>query len=789
MIKNVKITNWRSHIDSNIDFSGGVNVLTGIIGAGKSSIMDAISFALFGTFPALQSKKMKLDEIIMSKPNIKDEARVKLTFSYNGKDYTVIRQIERGRGTTYSEIREGDTLIESPNSQRVTETIQKLLKIDYELFSKAIYSEQNALDYFLRLSKGERMKKIDNLLRIDKFEQVRSSAVTLKNKINDMKRGKQSLIEQIDMVALEKDISNLNKSLNESIEEVSLIKEEYNKNRETIASLEKKIKELEERERKIITLDQQLKSMQTNVEENIRDIKEMKLLLKDKKLKEIEEDLEKTKKQIEEKEHELEKKLEENKKLFSLLSEYKTKIDYLKKEKEKLNQIMEEKKKKKMEIEKIQNKYGSDPKQVLKIKKEEFEKINSEILSLEHTLEDLKQIVSRIENLGNRCPVCDSEITSTKREHLIHSRKESMKLIKDDLDKKTSNKKKLLEEINDYESVVEKLEKLEASAEDIEKNTIEIETIEKNIEELNGKEREINKNLESTKEELKKLQAELKELALEKNQKEILYLRASELNEKENRLEKLNEKMKEIKKDLEEERKNFNEDNFKFLKDQYRKTIGKDSELFTRIEEREKLIKEMKKRLEELKDQYAMIKKEKNEILRLEKISKNLEIFALALERTQIQLREEFIQAVNHQMSEIWPDIYPYSDYTNIRLSIEEGDYSLQLSDKSGMWFDVERLSGGERNIACLVLRIALSLVLVPHLNWLILDEPTHNLDAKSIEDLSETLRNRIGDFVEQIFLITHEKNLENAATGELYRIHRDKDLDGVSKIERVTEI
>lgn len=67
MITEVKLKGWRSHSDSKLVFTPGTNALIGIMGSGKSSIMDAICFALFGTFPNLQSKKLKLDDVIMKK--------------------------------------------------------------------------------------------------------------------------------------------------------------------------------------------------------------------------------------------------------------------------------------------------------------------------------------------------------------------------------------------------------------------------------------------------------------------------------------------------------------------------------------------------------------------------------------------------------------------------------------------------------------------------------------------------------------------------------------------------
>src|SRR3989338_6570015 len=156
MITNVKLKNWRSHLDSEFNFSSGTNALLGSMGSGKSSTMDAICFALFGTFPNLQSKKLKLDDVIMKKPSEKNVAEVEVVLDLNGTKYTIKRSIERGKGTMFSEISAGGNVLESPNSSRVSEAVEKNLKVNYELFSKAIYSEQNALDYFLTIPRGQR---------------------------------------------------------------------------------------------------------------------------------------------------------------------------------------------------------------------------------------------------------------------------------------------------------------------------------------------------------------------------------------------------------------------------------------------------------------------------------------------------------------------------------------------------------------------------------------------------------------------------------------------------------
>jgi exonuclease SbcC len=125
--------------------------------------------------------------------------------------------IERGGGTTLSELRKASgELIESPSSTRVTEEIENMLKMDSELFERAVYSEQNRLDYFLVLGRGRRMQSIDELLGIDKLEKARKNMVTLIGNIReriDDKMAEKAQLEQDTTLAtlptLEQDMKNL----------------------------------------------------------------------------------------------------------------------------------------------------------------------------------------------------------------------------------------------------------------------------------------------------------------------------------------------------------------------------------------------------------------------------------------------------------------------------------------------------------------------------------------------------------------------------------------------------
>src|SRR3989338_2896705 len=195
MITKVQLQNWRSHEQTELDFCEGTNALIGIMGAGKTSILDGICFALFGTFPALVSKKVKLEDVVMKKPKEKKFAEVNVFFELDDKEFSVKRRIENGRAT--GELRCEGKLIESPQTNKVTEEVEKILKINYDLFTRAVYSEQNQIDMFLTIPKGQRMKKIDELLAIDKFEKARLTTRSIVNKIHSRIEEKQRFIDAL----------------------------------------------------------------------------------------------------------------------------------------------------------------------------------------------------------------------------------------------------------------------------------------------------------------------------------------------------------------------------------------------------------------------------------------------------------------------------------------------------------------------------------------------------------------------------------------------------------------
>lgn len=86
MITSVELRDFLSHSDTKLDFEEGVTVFVGPNGSGKSSMIDAITFALFGKHTRKSNKGL-----IRRGTN---EGYSKIRFLINGKDFEAIRKID-----------------------------------------------------------------------------------------------------------------------------------------------------------------------------------------------------------------------------------------------------------------------------------------------------------------------------------------------------------------------------------------------------------------------------------------------------------------------------------------------------------------------------------------------------------------------------------------------------------------------------------------------------------------------------------------------------------------------
>ncbi len=317
MITKVGLKNWRSHASTELVFADGTNALIGLMGGGKSSVLSGICFGLFGTFPELQSRKIKLEDVIMKKPKEQKSSEVSVVFDLgDGVEWAVRRVITKGKSTE-AELRKNGQIVDA-QVQKVNEEIERLLRINYDLFTRAIYSEQNQIDMFLTIPKGQRMKKIDEILAIDRFERARASAKTLGGRVARDGEEKKTIVQELERDSAVQAIGSLKGSIEALKKERERIEQQLKTARNRRADLERGIEEVKRKEKERREIQEGIKSSTAlieAVEEEIDKLKGELAEFVEKTDEEVGAGLQEKKAGLEELEREVE---EESRKLLSL---------------------------------------------------------------------------------------------------------------------------------------------------------------------------------------------------------------------------------------------------------------------------------------------------------------------------------------------------------------------------------------------------------------------------------------------------------------------------------------
>ena len=169
MIKSVELVDFLSHSDTKLEFDNSTTVFVGQNGAGKSSIIDAITFALFGKHTRKNNKSL-----IRRGAN---QGFTKIKFSANGKNYQALRKID-SKGALiaqFSEEVDGNLKIiaEGERTQfdeSMTKEIEKTLGIEFEKLKIASIVQQGELSTIIKAKPKEFKELVNAIIGIDKLD-------------------------------------------------------------------------------------------------------------------------------------------------------------------------------------------------------------------------------------------------------------------------------------------------------------------------------------------------------------------------------------------------------------------------------------------------------------------------------------------------------------------------------------------------------------------------------------------------------------------------------------------
>lgn len=197
-----------------IDFSklgeGGLYLITGDTGAGKTTIFDALTFALYGR----ASGEVRDSAMFRSKyADPSTETFVELVFSYQGKKYQILRSPEymapKKRGTGFT-LRKAEAQLIYPDERQpvtkakdVTQAVEQLLGLSYDQFTQIAMIAQGDFQKLLLAGTAQRGEIFRQIFHTGLYQQVqmklKDASIARYKEYEEMRR---SIAQYLDGVKL-----------------------------------------------------------------------------------------------------------------------------------------------------------------------------------------------------------------------------------------------------------------------------------------------------------------------------------------------------------------------------------------------------------------------------------------------------------------------------------------------------------------------------------------------------------------------------------------------------------
>lgn len=795
-MKLLKLTlhNFRKFKDLELEFPEGIIGLVGSNGSGKSTIIEAIGWAIYGNRAARTSR----DQVKRMGAKRSDECWVKLAFELEGTQYEVFRILTARSSDARVKV---NGVIAASSAQGATAFLEKKLRMDYDSFYTSIVARQQELNTLSDKSPAERKKSMLRMLGVD----VLDEAI---RRVREDRRHKEKILEHMEKNL--KDIDELENKKREGREAM----EQYSHTREQLMD------ELESARRALRTLEEEL-SIEKERAKTFKALDEKRKLLTERQHH--------TKTLMESKVHEieeLEKNVQELEELQPRVEEYET-LSRRKEEMERAKERYYEKRNLQEQMESLTKEIASMVQDISALEKqlegeeEDTKMLQRIVVQIEETeslikqrekaadaleaerrfiaekKEELEQKAARIRELGaeSDCPTCGRPL-GEKYEEIIADFENSIR----QLEKEMQEKEREIERIEkDVATLKNRREDLLEEKKEAEARILSYRLTRERAKQFLERKKEKESSLETVKkrlaaigelefdeEELRRVDARVKDLLPVKNRALILENEVKKIPALRREVREIEKELGTISGQLHEciekiDRLDFDVNRYEELEKTYAETRdifhGKKEEIIRIEGKMEHLEKEMGMLEREIEEQH----RQRNEIRTLRKNIANLE--ALAGDR-ETGLLNSF---KNYLISKIGPMLsyhasHFFSTFTNGKYrEIEIGEnYDIFIYD-GGERFELERFSGGEKDLANLSLRLAISQLIAQKadalLQFIALDEIFGSQDRERKKNVLNALAELKNQF-RQILLITHIEEIKDSME---YLITVYEDENGIS--------
>ncbi len=801
----IELRNYRRFASLKLQLPDGVIGILGLNGVGKSTIIEAVAWAMFGNVEEVV--RVGKDSIRRTGASPSESCYVALEFELDGKQYRLEREMGGKNLSMRASLRTAGNVI-AEDDKHVRKAMENLVGMDHKSFFTSIFARQKELNALQNVAPGERKKVVLRMLRIDSLDAIITD-------IRADKRDSSSRIEGAEKTLL----------LEDGREKEAVLKER-------IPSLEKILKEADEAAREA---ERAAKAALAECES----VKGRRDSLK----KDVDAFVSASG-EMREKQSALEERRKREKGLLDRMAESDRRLEELpgleadEREWESVNErkeLMELEKSKSEKARILQEELTADEKEESR-RIEELQKIRAEGGSMD-------QLLAKIEETESARAACQGEradlsgkiggLRAKAEERRQAAAKDSTRL--DEI--KNAGKdgicptcERRLED--SYELLVRKLEQSSAEAREAEKQALDsIVNLEGQVRSLSSKEEALKKRRAAIDKDVAALKH--REASLESRETELARIRGRIVSRKKAledvgeirfssqdykllvesfaKLKKSHDRFVELKA-LEKQREHYAKDliDVRELIQRAKGNVDQLSEILSRLEpkkvEYESVLRDLDQKMEQLNSAREAHRDSRSAKERaqsdLEKAREDISQIAVVRARIaedrktveSLALLEEIVANFkDHLMSRIAPTLADIASreleamtggrYSKVELT---DDYEMRIDDQ-GTMYPIDRFSGGESDLANLSLRLAISRIIAERtgavpINFLILDEIFGSQDPNRKRSVMTALSRLSGQF-RQIILITHIEDVKDSMN---YVVRVEELEDGTSKAELV---
>jgi exonuclease SbcC len=783
-LKQIQLSNIRSYRDATINLNEGITLLSGDIGCGKSSILLACEFALFGT-----SRPDLPAELLLRKGET--QGHVEINFVVDNKDVIIRRNLKKtsrgiNQGVGYVVI---NGIKKDLTSQEIKSHVIDLLGYPKDLLSKnknyifryTLYTPQEEMKFILQDNSEVRLDVLRKVFNVDKYKNIRNNCQFYLKKLRKNILVLKTRLEPLDGLLTRKD--EIEKELEDKKKELDLIIPKFEKTKENLIKAKGFLIGLESDQKNYEKLISEIDSNKKLIEQNsIQKTRRVEQIEKDKldllglgsqglvKV-EIVNELDLKQRVVDElvgKKQKLDGRVEYLQSKIKEISGETKQVDEIRKKIDE-NDVL----KKELVLFIDNNKDLDERKIELEAKIRVMVEKSSRSKAV---IDDSNLKIKKVEHLDN-CPTCLQEVGLNHKEEIVSSNQKKVEdelkrvgefdVLRKNLDVNLDGASKSIEKLRDCKSrllvvdnnnlnLQEKLSLIEEKRLLLRDFIIENNKIMNDLGELNFDQKLI---------ELKKEIALINEKLIKVTKKEMVEKQIKQTENEINRLLSLEQEMILLSIDLDLKMKSScdNSSIIKLKKDEINQIGEIEKQLLSQVERFKSQTQEIDKNFKRVCLEIEKLKKDENELIKKKEVHRWINDYFLKLTQT---IEREVMTNIFQLFNELFQEWFS--------MLIEDDNILAMLDDsfcpviiQNGYEVGFNNLSGGEKTCAALAYRLSLNKVIndvidqIKTNDLIILDEPTDGFSSQQLDKVRDVLEKlNLG----QTIIVSHEQKIESFA-------------------------